>query len=286
MTAERTLGTVALHDQIADDLRERIASGEYAPGATLPSVRQLQDKWKCSDGPVRDALTILRNEGRIIQSRGAPARVRIAPERALSISITPEAAQTQKDLALRPQNERAETGASELALGVPIDQTAFTATYTRVPADRELAGEFELQAGAELLRREYRTVHSESDRLVLSSVSHIPIALVEGNPDLLDEKNEPWPGGHWHQLYTVGIEIDRIESSITAIQPTPRQRQDWKMDPGVPLLCLRSLSIDTEGRVVEVADSTYPGDRTAISFTQQLSRWPTTRRARPGRKAV
>ena len=284
MTADRTLGPVAIHDQIADDLRARIDSGEFQPGASLPSVRELQARWDCSDGPVREALAILRTEGRITVSRGAPARVRIAPPRTeLSISITPEAAQTQKDLALRPEKERAATGAAELALGVPIEQTVFSATYSRVPATAELAGEFQVDAGAELLRREYRTSNRETGKLILYSISHIPVHLIESNPALFDEKNEPWPGGHWHQLYTVGIEIDRIESSITAVQPTTRQRQDWNIDQGVPLLSLRSLSIDTGGRVVEVADSIYPGDRTAIAFTQQLDRWRPGDVAKPGR---
>ncbi|WP_080636952.1 GntR family transcriptional regulator [Salinispora vitiensis] len=274
MQPDRTLGTVPLHDQIADDLRARIASGEYAPGQSLPSVRQLQERWGCADGTVREAIAILLGEGRITSSRGARARVRIPPTRSeLAISISPEAAQTQKDLALKSEEERAATGAVELALGMPINQTRFTATYSRVQADHELATEFDVKVGTELLRRSYRTVNRDSGRLVLSSVSHVPVALVEQNPELLDEKNEPWPGGHWHQLHTVGIEIDRLDNSIIALQPTTRQRQDWGMDPGVPLLCLRSRSVDTLGRVVEVADSTYPADRTAVRYSHQLKRW-------------
>lgn len=274
MQPDRTLGTVPVHDQIADDLRARIASGEYGPGQPLPSVRQLRERWGCADGTVREAMAILLGEGRIVSSRGTRARVRIPPTRKeLAISINPEAAQTQKDLALQPKEKRAATGAVELALGMPIDQTRFTATYSRVPADQELATEFNVAVGTELLRRSYRTVNKENGNLILSSVSHILVSLIEENPELFDEKNEPWPGGHWHQLHTVGVEIDRLDNSIIALQPTTRQRQDWGMDPGVPLLCLRSRSVDTLGRVVEVADSTYPADRTAIRYSHQLKRW-------------
>jgi GntR family transcriptional regulator len=274
MTVDRTLGTVAIHDQIADELRTRIASGELPPGASLPSVRELQTEWRCSDGPVRDALAILRGEGLITVSRGAPARVRIPPERKdLTISITAEAAQTQKDLALKTEDERAATGAAELSLGIPISQAEFSATYTRIPADIDLAKVFGIEPGAELLRRNYQTSQRETGKLVLSSSSYIPVYLIKGNPALFDQSNEPWPGGHWHQLHTVGIEIDRLENSITAIQPTTRQRQDWGIDQGVPLLCLRSLSIDILDRVVEVADSTYPADRTAVRYANKLARW-------------
>lgn len=272
MQTERTVGTVALHDQIADDLRARIAAGEYKPGDSLPSVRVLQEKWGCSDGPVREAFGVLLAEGRITSSRGAPARVRQPRER-LAISFGLEVAQMQKDLALRSESERAATGAVELAVGVPLDQTRFEPSYDRVPSDDELAREFVIEPGSELLRRTYRTAYKETDKLVLFSVSYIPVALIAENPALLDPGNEPWPGGHWHQLYTVGVEIDRLENSIFAIQPTTRQRQDWDMDSGVPLLCLRSRSIDTNNRVVEISDSTYPADRTAISYTHQLKRW-------------
>jgi GntR family transcriptional regulator len=274
MQTERTLGSVALHDQIADDLRARIAAGEYQPGDRLPSVRELCERWECSDGPVRDAFAILLGEGRITSGRGAPARVRNPPDRnALAISISPELAQIQKDLALRSEKERASTGAAELSLGVPIDETLFSASYARIPADHELAKEFGVEPGTELLRRSYKTAQKESGKLILASVSYIPLEFIAANPALLDERNEPWPGGHWHQLSTVGIEIDRLENSIIAIQPTTRQRQDWGMHAGVPLLCLRSRSIDVLGRVVELADSTYPADRTAITYTHQLKRW-------------
>ncbi len=274
MQPERTVGTVAIHDQIADDLRARITAGEFKPGDSLPSVRVLREKWGCSDGPVREAFGVLLGEGRITSGRGAPARVRTPPERkSLEIAFGPEAAQTQKDLALRPEEERASTGAVELALGVPINDTHFAVSYERVSADDHLAQEFAVDPGTELLRRTYTTTNKSAGTLALSSVSYIPVALIEGNPALLDPENEPWPGGHWHQLYTVGIEIDRLENAIVAVQPTTRQRQDWGMDQGVPLLCLHSRSIDTLGRVVEISDSTYPADRTAISYTHQLKRW-------------
>jgi len=273
MTTDRTLGTVPVHDQIADDLRAQIAAGDLKPGEALPSVRKLQDQWHCSDRTVREALGVLLGEGRITAGRGAPAKVRVPPERRIAISLTAESAQTQKDLALRPESERASTGAAELSLGVPISETDFNAEYERVSADEDLAKEFGLEVGTELLKRTYSTVSRETGHLVLSSISYVPVSIIEGNRELFDSGNEPWPGGHWHQLHTVNVEIDRLDNSLVAIQPTTRQRQDWGIDPGVALLCLRSRSVDTLGRIVEIADSTYPADRTAVRYTQQLRRW-------------
>lgn len=271
---ELTKGTVALHDQIADDLRERINSGELAPGDRLPPMRELQERWGCSDGPVRTAFAILRREGRIDTARGGPARVRVPQQRrAMAIALTGENASSQKAIALLSEDERRATGATELALGVPLDQTKFSATYTQMLAGRELADEFAIDPNEKLLRRSYRTTYKDSGLLALASDSYIPVALIRGNRKLLDAKNEPWPGGHWHQFYTVGIEIDRQSNTISAIQPTTRQRQDWGADEGVPFLRLRARSIDTENRIVEVADSVYPADQVEISYKVQLERW-------------
>jgi GntR family transcriptional regulator len=43
--------------QIADDLQDRIARGEYAPGAELPSYRELAQLYSVS---VRTAATVYR----------------------------------------------------------------------------------------------------------------------------------------------------------------------------------------------------------------------------------
>lgn len=54
--------------QIADDLREQVKSGTYAPGDKLPPVRKLADDYGVVTGTVRDAVDILRREG-LVQTR-------------------------------------------------------------------------------------------------------------------------------------------------------------------------------------------------------------------------
>lgn len=53
----------ALHEKIADSLRERIRLGELPVGAVLPSESQLCAQWQASRGPVRQALAALRADG-------------------------------------------------------------------------------------------------------------------------------------------------------------------------------------------------------------------------------
>ncbi|GAB3971587.1 winged helix-turn-helix domain-containing protein [Plantactinospora veratri] len=49
--------------RIAQDIRDKIASGEYKPGDKLPSLRELIAIYNVSAEPVRSALLILQAEG-------------------------------------------------------------------------------------------------------------------------------------------------------------------------------------------------------------------------------
>jgi DNA-binding GntR family transcriptional regulator len=49
--------------RIAQDIRDKIASGEYKTGDKLPSLRELIAIYDVSAEPVRSALLILQAEG-------------------------------------------------------------------------------------------------------------------------------------------------------------------------------------------------------------------------------
>jgi GntR family transcriptional regulator len=277
MQHEPTTGTVPVHLQIADALRARIASGDLAPGDAIPSASSLAEEWHCSVGSARSAIAVLMEEGRLSGGRGKAATVRQPPVRR-ALTLSSDWSQLQKDMVLRSAEERSKRGAIELIAGIPIADTHSTARYDRILANPEIADEFQLSVGAELVQRTYEMTDKGSGNRISWSVSYIPLEYIKGNPELLDASNEPWPGGHQHQLFTVGIEIDRFVRKVTAVQPTPGDRQKWGMEAGVPLLYVRSKSIDTEARVVEVSDATYPVDRTEILYVEQLTRWTSEQR--------
>ena len=55
---------------IADDLRQRVAAGEFAAGRTLPSEAELSAGYEASRVTVRKALELLRDEGRVDARQG------------------------------------------------------------------------------------------------------------------------------------------------------------------------------------------------------------------------
>ncbi|MCP2325658.1 GntR family transcriptional regulator [Hamadaea flava] len=272
MQAHTTEATLPVKYRIADALRAQIVDGHLKPGDPLPTIEELSSQWRCSTLVAREALDVLKSEGRVSGGRGKRATVRIPPKR---ITLSNEWSQEQKDLVLMPSSVRAARGAIELTAGIPIEEIQSTHQYEVVPASAEIAAEFGIEPGTLVQQRTYEMTDPASGHRLSFSVSYIPLALIEGNPALLDDANEPWPGGHQHQLYTVGIEIDRFVRGVIAMQPTPGDRQKWGMEQGVSLLRVRSRSVDITGRVVELSDALYPADRTEIAFTEQLQRWPT-----------
>lgn len=64
------LDPTPLKTQLANLLRARIESGDLPPGQPLPSESYLQQEHGVSRGTVREAVAILRDEGRVITIQG------------------------------------------------------------------------------------------------------------------------------------------------------------------------------------------------------------------------
>ncbi|MFD3538062.1 GntR family transcriptional regulator [Streptomyces sp. NPDC058662] len=56
------------YEEIAESLRSRIAAGEFAPGDTLPSGRDLAEQWAVSRATTVKAMDVLRNDG-VVEAR-------------------------------------------------------------------------------------------------------------------------------------------------------------------------------------------------------------------------
>lgn len=269
--------------RIADEIRMRIERGDLSPGDSLPTLAELADQWGCSVGSARAAVALLKAQGLINAGRGKAPVVRIAPKKVIRSS---ERHQVEKDLAIKPEAERAVVGEAETNLKMQISQQRFTSRYDQLVAGNELAKVFNISPTDLVLRRRYESTDRDSGLLLSSSDSYMPLKLVSTNPALLDEGNEPWPGGTQHQLLTVGIEIMSMVDEVTARMPTTAEAHAWGLPDGVPLVLCRRISFDADDRVVEISDAQYPADRTELRFVTPLRPWPKrrikTNRARSG----
>ncbi len=178
----------------------------------------------------------------------------------------------EKSRASLSEAERAEWIA-EREVGISAADVDFTADYEQIEATPDIAADFKIVAGMPLLRRQYRTGSKTDDTSLFLNRSYIPVDLISDNPDLLDASNEPWPGGTLHQLRTVGIEVAQIVDEVTARPPTPDEARALDVESGTSVLVIRKTSIDTTGRVVEIAETILAGDRTELVYTTNLEPW-------------
>ncbi|MEV0459575.1 winged helix-turn-helix domain-containing protein [Catellatospora methionotrophica] len=65
------------YTQIADDLADRIKSGEYPPGSKLPSYNELSTLYSVHFGTIARVIALLRDRGVVI---GSPGRGTFVPD--------------------------------------------------------------------------------------------------------------------------------------------------------------------------------------------------------------
>ncbi len=259
---------MAKYERIAGDLRAAIRDGNLRPDDQLPNEQTLVAEYQVSLPVVRQALDLLEAEGLVDRVHGRGTYVRRPQQR---VRRTPDRYQWEKDRVLLPEAQRRRTGATERDTGLTMADLEFNARYETVQANEDLAREFHVPVGAKLLQRSYSTRSRQETGSLSLITSYVVFDVVAENPALLDASHEPWPGGTQHQLYTIGIELDRIIDTITARPPTPEEIAALNLKPGTAVMVLRKTSIDTRDQVVEVSDVILPADRTEFVYCTKLS---------------
>ncbi|WP_329140891.1 GntR family transcriptional regulator [Streptomyces sp. NBC_01476] len=258
------------YERIADDLRHRIRAGELGPGDRLPAETVLVEEHGKSLPTIRQALSLLQAEGLIEKQHGRGNFVRRPRTQVRRTNLRHE---WEKGRARDPEAERAKTGATEHDTGLEVDDLVFRAAYEEVPAAPEIAEALAVPVGTTLVERTYRTRYRAEPAPFTLVRSYLVRDLVAANPALLDAANEPWPGGTQSQLFTLGIELDRVEELVTARPPTAEETEELALPPGTAVIVLRKTSYDTDDRPVEHSEVILPGDRTEMLFTTRLERW-------------
>lgn len=152
------------YDVIATDLRGRIVRGELEPGASIPSERELTEKWAVSRATVVRALDLLRQEGLIDTRQGSGSTVR---ER------TPLA---------RTAGERYATSLATGHVYTAGEHATITAAETTLAPD-DVAAALGITAGTSVVRRQRVTFEGELP--VATSTSWFTSEVGEAAPRLL-----------------------------------------------------------------------------------------------------
>src|SRR5437879_2806813 len=85
--ADRRIGRSRVADQIVDDLRERVLSGELPNGSRLPAERELAEQYGVSGATIREAVRVLATIGLVEVRHGAGSFVTAEPDTMVGLSI-------------------------------------------------------------------------------------------------------------------------------------------------------------------------------------------------------
>jgi GntR family transcriptional regulator len=250
---------MALHEMIADSLREQIRLGDLPVGAPLPSESQLCDRWNASRGPVRQALATLRAEGIIAGGRGKPPVVRMTSvgqpfDTLLSYSAWAHSAghkpgQRTLELALRRADEHA-ASVLRIETGTPVVQVLRLRYLDGEPAMLERA----------------------------TFVEHVGRRLFDFDCD---------SGSLWAYLLSQGVQFATASHVIDAVAADSVDAEHLDVPEGAPLLRQQRTTRSAEGEVLEYHDDRYlPA---LVSFTLENNfdaRCALTRNAKPGMEAI
>lgn len=224
---------------IAENLRHDIIAGTYPVGGSLPSERELSERFGVSLGTARAALKELMTEGIADGGRGRPKTVVRQPKRAGSFDEFHSFAQWAMHLGRRP--------------GGLVAQSQW-----RIASDDDI-DYLEVDPGSRVLEvQRIRTL--DGDRVLLEW-THYPEWLGETiqllPPDaasvtaLLAEEH--------------GVHFSHAEHLFGAAAADPEQARDLEVTVGSPLLVHRRISRDGAGTVLEWSIDHYVAGKVMLS---------------------
>lgn len=244
-------GNRPAYRRIADDLRGEIVAGQLTPGAKLPSERELTMRYATTNKTVREALGVLRAEGRVVPRQGV----------GVFVADRPPIRRRGHDRFLRRHREEGKAAhLAELAMqqreaGVDV---LFVGQF---PAPAEVASLLGVETAAPVLARRRRYL-ADGQPTELAT-SYLPLELVA---DTAIGEVDTGPGGIYARLEELGHRLDHFDEEVSARMPTPDEREALSLGPGVPVIRVLRVAYVTDGRAAEVCDTVMAANRFVLTY--------------------
>ncbi len=231
------------YQQIADDLRLLIESGEYATGSQLPSERELAARYKVSYPTLRSALEVLQADGLLEKFHGRGNFVRRPRERITYVA----------------EGHAADQRASLVnALKVDVDARQMGAH----PALSEI---LDVPVGTRLTEYTYLS-HLYQAPQTLARL-YVPWNVAEFEAP--KTSRSPWGEDIRALLADAGVDVTSTVERVTARLPRTEEANLLHITTKTPVIAIERTSFDADGHVVELALLVLRGDRTKAVFTHR-----------------
>lgn len=228
----------ARHQQVADDLRRRIAMGELAIGQRLPPETQLATHYRVSTPTLRDALELLRVEGLVEKFQGRGNFVRM------------------------PSRRLAYPGKPGVALHVIVSSTEITASG-------DLATRLRARPDAPVTELVYLSQRDGSPH----SLAHIYVPHVVARLPRHKTSASPWGDDVIdHLIMQADIPVATSTDQVTARFPTSAEAQSLRIAVRTPVLAIERTTTADNGVVIAFSLLVLPSDRGQVVRTTRIKR--------------
>ena len=239
--------------RIAGELRRSIESGELAPGAQLPSERQLATTYGTARNTAREAIRLLADSGLVIAEQGRGVFVRrSAPLIRLGNNrYSPKYRDSGMSPFLLECAKQGKTGRFEV---LSIGRTE--------PSD-DVAARLEVAAGGESVLRRENVFYADADP-VHRVTTFIPWDIADGTGLVEPEVGHPY--GIHGILEERGHTMTRLREEVSARMPSADEVELLHLSPGVPVLDVLHTSIDQDGHPYELTRIVMRTDMTGLMY--------------------
>jgi GntR family transcriptional regulator len=239
-----------LYRQLAGLLRDAILRGDYPPGEPVPSEADLIAAHDVSRTTVRQAMSVLANEGLVVVGHGRRAVVRQRP-----------AVQRLARNRLS-RDERTRTGGTFMADAAAANARPDVSTEVLIePAAPDVAGLLGLEPDAAvLLRRRRMSIDGRPTQL---ATSYLPADIARGTRI---EDRDTGPGGVYARLEELGHTLGRFTEVVATRMPLPDEADSLQLAAGIPVLTITRTAYDTGDRPVELNRMVLAGDRYELIY--------------------
>lgn len=234
LSMDREKTSPPLYVQIADDLLDRIESGEIRPGDRLPTERKLSEQLNVNRLTVRRAFKLLETQGLLERRQGSGTYLadrKIERQASVLISFT------------KGMQRRGYLPGARVIL------------FERKTVEPSLAGVLNLSGSAMVYHiHRLRTINQEPVLLERLSIPVLRFPDFEGH-DLST-----------HSLYEVmrkeyGVTVDHARQSLEPAVALTYEAGLLGVPVGAPLMLELRVAFDQEGTPVEFGEDLYRGDR-------------------------
>ena len=238
-----------LYHQIADDLRDKIESGELARGAQLPTELELRERYDASRNTIRDAVKRLTSLGLVVTRPGQGTFVvkKIDPF-VTTLTGDPDSS-TGENIAYLSNVSKARRSASVRPPRVEM----------QVPTD-EVTLRLRLDPGTQVVSRHQERFIDGIPWSLVTSFYPFEFVISGKTPKLLVA--EDMPDGVVHYLEEVlGFKQVSYRDWITARTPNSQEQTFFQVLHDSTVFEIFRTSFDQTGKPIRVTVTVFPADR-------------------------